>query len=143
TVGLGAAAAFVRDLGPMADIAAMRDRLENEILKKIPNSRRNGTGDAGRRLPNTSSISFENTNGEMIMARLDALGVCVSTGSACNSRDHTASPVLQAMNIPYSAAMGAIRFSLGRSNTEAEVDFVINELPEIIDDLWRMAEPPT
>lgn len=137
--GLGAAARFVRDLAPMTKIEAMRDRLENEILKKIPNSRRNGTGGAGRRLPNTSSISFEHTNGEIILDRLDELGVCVSTGSACNSRDHTASPVLQAMNIPYSAAMGAIRFSLGRFNTDAEVDFVIEALPGVVDEAGKHA----
>ena len=120
--GIGAAAEFVKDMSPMAKIQAMRDRLETEILNKIPNSRLNGTADTAKRLPNTSSISFENTNGEMILARLDALGVCVSTGSACNSQEHTASPVLQAMNVPYSWAMGAIRFSLGRFNTEDEVD---------------------
>lgn len=137
--GLGAAAEFVRDLAPMTKIAAMRDRLENEILKKIPNSRLNGTGDAGRRLPTTSSISFENINGEMILDRLDRLGVCVSTGSACNSQDHKASAVLQAMNIPYSAAMGAIRFSLGRFNTDAEVDFVLAALPGVVEEAGKPA----
>jgi len=136
--GIGAAADLVRDLSPMTKIGAMRDRLETEILDKIPNSRLNGTADRTKRLPNTSNISFENTNGEMIMSRLDALGVCVSTGSACNSRDHTASPVLQAMNIPYSAAMGSIRFSLGRFNDVAETDFVIDAVPGILEDLRRL-----
>lgn len=137
--GLGAAGEFVKDLSVTSKIRAMRDRLENEILNKIPNSRLNGTPDPSKRLPNTASISFENTNGEMIMARLDALGVCVSTGSACNSLDHAASPVLQAMNVPYSAAMGAIRFSLGRFNNENEVDFVIDALPGLIGELRRLA----
>jgi cysteine desulfurase len=91
------------------------------------------------RLPNTSSISFENTNGEMILARLADLGVCVSTGSACSSADHTASPILQAMNIPYSRAMGAIRFSLGRFNTAEEIDFVIEHLPGIVAELYELA----
>ncbi len=67
------------------------------------------------------------------------LGVCVSTGSACNAETHTASPVLQSMNIPYSQAMGAIRFSLGRFNTEAEVDFVLEILPKIISQLQEMS----
>ena len=136
---LGAAADFVRDFSAMKRVAALRDRLENEILDKIPNSHLNGTPDKGFRLPNTSYISFENLNGEAILARLNDAGVCVSTGSACNSDARTASPVLQAMNIPYSRAMGAIRFSLGRFNTEMEVDFVLEVLPKIIADLKEIA----
>lgn len=137
--GLGAAAKFVKDLRPMTHIVALRDRLEYEILHKIANSRLNGTSDVLKRLPNTSNISFENTNGEMILARLDGQGICVSTGSACNSQDHTASPVLQAMNVPYRLAMGAIRFSLGRFNTGDEVDVILNQLPIIVSDLSRRA----
>jgi cysteine desulfurase len=137
--GLGAAADFVRDLAPMERVRALRDRLEFKILDSCPNSRINGTPDPDLRLPNTLSISFENTNGEMILARLADLGVCVSTGSACNSDDHTASPVLQAMNIPYSLAMGAIRFSLGRFNTEEEVDYVLEGLPGIVSSLSSLS----
>ena len=137
--GLGAAAKIVRDFSPMNEIRRLRDRLENEILDKIPNSRLNGTSDAQKRLPNTSNISFENLNGEAILAKLNDREVFVSTGSACNSETHTASAVLQAMNPPYSQAMGAIRFSLGRYNTEREVDFVLQILPEIIEDLRKMS----
>ena len=137
--GIGAAANFAKDMSPITRISAIRDRLENEILKKIPNSRLNGPSDTSKRLPNTSSISFENTNGEMILARLDAAGICVSTGSACNAADHKASAILQAMNVPYSAAMGAIRFSLGRFNTDEEVDFVIDVLPEIVSNIREIA----
>ena len=134
-VGLGSAAALVNDLVPMSTVRQLRDRLENGILNAIPNAYRNGTSDPAFRLPNTSNISFEKTNGEMILARLDAIGVCVSTGSACNSQDHTASPVLQAMDIPYSKSMGSIRFSLGRYNTADEVEFVLEKLPGIINEL--------
>jgi cysteine desulfurase len=137
--GIGAAAKFVRDLSKMERVRELRNRLENEILNGIPNSRLNGTSDPSKRLPNTSNISFENTNGEAILARLNDIGVCVSTGSACNSESHTASPVLQAMNIPYSSAMGSIRFSLGRYNTEEEVDFVLRELPGVVADLRKLA----
>lgn len=137
--GIGAAAELVKDLSAMEEVWRFRDKLENEILNRIPNSCINGASDQARRLPNTSSISFENTNGETILAKLNDLGVCVSTGSACNSDDHTASPVLQAMNIPYSQAMGAIRFSLGRYNTEDEVDFVLERLPGIIEQLNAMS----
>lgn len=137
--GMGAAAEFVKDISPMEKVRALRDHLEAEILNKIPNARLNGTCDTSKRLPNTSNISFENTNGEMIMHRLDELGVCVSTGSACHSKDHTASAVLQAMNVPYSYAMGSIRFSLGRHNTDEEVDFVLDKLPGILNELRAFA----
>ncbi len=139
-VGLGAAANLVKDMSAIKRVRALRDRLESEILDKIPNSRLNGTPDSQKRLPNTSNISFENTNGEAILARLDDLGISVSTGSACNSNDHTASPVLQAMNIPYSQAMGAIRFSLGRYNTEGEVAFVVENLSKIVNEIRAIAE---
>ncbi len=134
--GLGTAAALVKDLASMARIRGLRDRLESGVLSAIPNAVING---GGRRLPNTTNVSFENTNGEMIMHALDAIGVCVSTGSACNDVGHKASGTLQAMNIPYSRTMGAIRFSLGRYNTEAEVDFVLEKLPAIVEKLHAIA----
>ena len=133
--GLGAAARSACDLTPMDEIRKLRDRLENEILQTIPNAWLNGTSDSAKRLPNTSNISFENTNGEMILHRLDENGICVSTGSACNSHDRTASPVLQAMNVPYSRAMGSIRFSLGRFNTADEVEKLLSVLPAIVAEL--------
>ncbi len=138
-VGLGAAADLVKDFSAMDKVFALRNRLESKILHKIPNSRINGTSDYSKRLPNTSNISCSNLNGEAILARLDDLGVFVSTGSACNAENHTASAVLQAMNIPFSQAMGAIRFSLGRYNTKAEVDFVSENLSKIIDDLFQIS----
>ncbi len=138
-VALGAAAELVKDFSAMERVATLREKLENEILDKIPNSHLNGTRDERFRLPNTSYISFENLNGEAILAHLSDAGVCVSTGSACNSETHTASPVLQAMNIPYSQAMGAIRFSLGRFNTRSEVEFVLEILPKIIFQLQEMS----
>jgi len=131
-VGLGAAAELANDFSKIEEVRSLRDKLESTILKKIPNTCLNGTAEKDRRLSNTSNISFENTNGEAILARLDHLGVCVSTGSACNAFDHVASPVLAAMNVPYSYAMGSIRFSLGRYNTDEEVDFVLENLPGII-----------
>ncbi|HUR99120.1 MAG TPA: aminotransferase class V-fold PLP-dependent enzyme [Pyrinomonadaceae bacterium] len=138
-VGMGAAAELVRDLSGMGRIRAMRDELERTILRNIPSAGLNGTADADGRLPNTSNISFENLNGEAIMARLDAAGICASTGSACNAADHVPSQVLAAMDVPYSKAMGSIRFSLGRSNTEDEVATVANEIGTIIEDLKQIA----
>jgi cysteine desulfurase len=138
-VGMGAAAALAARLDAMKQVRILRDALEHGILGAVPNSRLNGTSDPNQRLPNTSNISFENTNGEVILARLDELGVCVSTGSACNSIDHKASPVLAAMNIPYSFAMGSIRFSLGRYNTDSEVKFVLDNVPQIVKELRAMS----
>lgn len=138
-VGIGAAARFVTDMSAMDRVRQMRDRLERAILSGIPDTCVNGTTEPDLRLPNTSSISFKNTNGEAILARLNDLGICVSTGSACNSESHKASPVLEAMNIPYSTAMGAIRFSLGRFNTDDEINTVLSKLPGIIADLRAMA----
>jgi cysteine desulfurase len=134
-VGMGAAARFVADVAPMTEVERLRDKLERAILGTIPNTSVNGTQSPEHRLPNTSYISFENINGEMLLSALDDQGICVSTGSACNSETKTASPVLAAMNIPYSQAMGSIRFSLGRSNTEAEVDRVLEPLPELVSKL--------
>lgn len=134
--GLGAAASLVKDLSSLERIRGLRDRLESGILASIPNATVNG---GGNRLPNVTNISFENTNGEMIMHALDEIGVCVSTGSACSDAHRKASGVLAAMNVPYSRAMGAIRFSLGRYNTEAEVDFVLEKLPAIVENLHAMA----
>lgn len=138
-VALGAAAELVKDLSAMGKVRVLRDILEDEILRKIPNAVLNGTADRTKRLPNTSSISFAGINGETILAKLNDAGVCVSTGSACNSETRSASPVLQAMNIPYLTAMGGIRFSLGRYNTEEEVNFVLGVLPKIIEDLEKVS----
>ncbi len=132
-IGLGTAAELVKNIEPKVRI--LRDKLEDFILQNIPNAKLNGTSDRTLRLPNTSSISFENMNGEAILAKLNDLEICVSTGSACNAETHTASPVMQAMNIPFTTAMGAIRFSLGRYNMEDELDFVIENLPKIIGEL--------
>ena len=128
--GIGAAAELVKDLSTMESVRALRDKLERSILSSIPVASVNGTRDPSRRLPNTSNISFENLNGEALLAHLDDAGICVSTGSACNAADHTASAVLQAMDIPYSKAMGSIRFSLGRFNTEDEIDVVVSAIKE-------------
>jgi len=133
-VGLGAAAELVRDFSAMEKVRFLRDKLEDGILRAVPNSKLNGTSDREKRLPNTANISFPNLNGELILAKLADAGVLVSTGSACNAENHTASAVLQAMDIRFADAMGAIRFSLGRYNTEREVDFVLEILPQIIEE---------
>ena len=136
-VGMGAAARLAADLSQMSNIAEMRDRLDGELLRRVPNAFRNGN--VGERLPNTANISFAETNGEAILALLDEAGICVSTGSACNAETQEASAVLKAMDIPYSRAMGSIRFSLGRFNTEEEVERVIAATVNAVERLRKLA----
>jgi cysteine desulfurase len=138
-VGLGAACQLAREDNDHARIERLRNRLEDEILKQIPNARLNGTTDRSKRLPNTSNISFEYVDGQNILMHLDQAGICVSTGSACHSTTHESSPTLRAMNVPYTAAQGSIRFSLGRYNTDAEIETTLGVLPEIIAKLAAMS----
>jgi cysteine desulfurase len=138
-VGLGAACRLARADNDHARIETMRNRLEDEILRTIPNARLNGIADRSKRLPNTSSISFEYVDGQNILMHLDQAGICVSTGSACHSTTRESSPTLRAMNVPYTAAQGSIRFSLGRYNTEAEIETTLSILPEIIAKLAAMS----
>jgi cysteine desulfurase len=136
-VGLGKATelAFAK-LGDTT-VRDLRDRLEDGILSRFTNASLNGTADRTLRLPNTASVSFAYLQGENIMADLDDADICVSTGSACHSSSHTASSTLQAMDIPYTTAMGSIRFSLGRFNTREEIDQTLSVLPGVI---ARLAE---
>ena len=131
-VGIGAAADLVRDLSSIEEVRRLRDKLEDEILRTIPNAFLNGSTEQAHRLPNTSNISFEDRNGEVILAKLDDAGICISTGSACNAADHRSSAVLQAMNVPYTRAMGSIRFSLSRYTTEAEIDMTLKHVAGIM-----------
>jgi cysteine desulfurase len=138
-VGLGAACKLAHEDDDHAHVEEMRDLLEDGILENIPNARLNGIADRSKRLPNTSSISFEYVDGQSILAHLDQEGICVSTGSACHSTTHESSPTLKAMNIPYTTAQGSIRFSVGRYNVEPEIDTTLRVLPEIIRKLVEMS----
>jgi cysteine desulfurase len=137
-VGLGAACTLAQTSGHES-METLRNKLEDGILNRIPNARLNGTPDRSKRLPNTSNISFEFVEGENILVHLDEAGICVSTGSACHSSSKQSSPTLRAMNVPYSVAQGSIRFSLGRYNTEEEIERTLDILPGIIDKLVEMS----
>ena len=138
-VALGAACRLALEDDDHAQIERLRNRLEDEILRTIPNARLNGVADRSKRLPNTSNISFEYVDGQNILMHLDQAGICVSTGSACHSTTHESSPTLRAMNVPFTAAQGSIRFSLGRYNTESEIKTTLSVLPEIIAKLAAMS----
>jgi len=138
-VALGSACELARTSDGHEAIRGLRNRLEDEILTKIPNARLNGTPDREKRLLNTSNISFAYVEGENILVHLNEAGVCVSTGSACHSTTHESSPTLRAMNVPYTAAQGSIRFSLGRFNTDDEIEYTLKVLPGVINKLVEMS----
>jgi len=114
-------------------VKQLRDRLQEAILASCPDCMVNG--DQQHRLPNTLNVSFEYIEGEAILLLLNKFGICASSGSACTSGSLEPSHVLRAMGVPFTAAHGSIRFSLSRYNTEAEVDFVAEKMPEIVQKL--------
>ena len=118
-------------------VKQLRDRLEKGLLSSCKDAIVNG--DIENRLPNTTNISFEFIEGEAILLMLDQFGICASSGSACTSGSLEPSHVLRAMGIPFTAAHGSIRFSLSKYNNEAEVDFVIEKMPAIIDRLRELS----
>jgi cysteine desulfurase len=118
-------------------VSRLRDRLETELLRLIPNSRING--DTVNRLPNTTNISFEFVEGEAILLLMDEHGICASSGSACTSGSLQPSHVLRAMGVPFTMAHGSVRFSLSIYNTAEEIEFVIDKMPDIIKKLRSMS----
>lgn len=138
-VGLGKACALaanhMEDEGPR--VAALRDRLEQELLKICPDTSVNG--DRANRLPNTSNISFQFIEGEGILYHLSDAGIAASSGSACTSGSLDPSHVIRAMGVPFTAAHGSIRFSLSRYTTEKEIDYVIETLPPIVTRLRELS----
>ena len=118
-------------------VKALRDKLEKELLRQVPNSRVNGG--ISERLPNTTNISFESIEGESILLLMDEFGICASSGSACTSGSLQPSHVLRAMGVPFTMAHGSVRFSLSVYNTEEEIDFVIDKIPPIIEKLRKLS----
>ncbi len=131
-VGLGKACELALDYleDEETRIKALRDKLEVGILERIYNARVNGA--RANRVPNTTNISFEYIEGELILLHLSDIGICASSGSACTSGSLEPSHVLRAMGIPLTAMHGSIRFSLSRFNTEEDIDYILEKLPAII-----------
>jgi cysteine desulfurase len=113
-----------------AHVAALRDRLIEETLRAVPGAFL--TGHPSQRLPNLASFCFEGVNGESLMLALDHHGVMASTGSACTSGSLEPSHVLLALGLDAKLAAGSLRLSLGRGNTDAEVDRLLALLPDLI-----------
>jgi len=132
-IGLGKAAELAAENleAEIARIKALRDRLEAGISAAIPHCRINGGGEP--RLPNTCNVAFDHAEGEAILHHLDKAGIAASSGSACASGSMEPSHVLRAMQVPPLALQGAIRFSLSRDNSEADIDRVLTILPDLVE----------
>jgi cysteine desulfurase len=133
--GLGAAAR--RAVAKLADegrrLEALRDRLETEVLDRIPGTAVNGAREP--RVPNTTNISFEHVEAESLLIALDLEGIAVSTGSACSSGTLEPSHVLRAMGLSSHRTQNSIRISLGLGNTGAHVDYLLDRLPAVVEKL--------
>jgi cysteine desulfurase len=138
-VALGCAAeGAARDLDTRpAEVSALRDRLENGILDRIPGTGVNGARD--RRTPNTSNIYFDGIDGEALVIAIDLRGFAVSTGAACSSGAVEPSHVLTAIGLTPERARASIRFSLGRSNTITAVDALIEAVEDAVRHLRRIS----
>jgi cysteine desulfurase len=131
-VGLGAAAEIAREglaNGSMQKVGVLRDRLQKAVLE-LGETVVNGAG--APRVPNTTNIQINHIEGEALVIALDLKGVAVSTGAACSSGAIEPSHVLTAMGLTPDQARSSIRFSLGKHNTDADVDFAISVIPEVV-----------
>jgi cysteine desulfurase len=134
-VGLGKAAelAFKYLAEGKCNIRSIRDRFEKFVLEAVGGASVNGAG--ARRLPNTSSLSFEGIESPSALLLLDRQGICCSAGSACRTGSQEASHVLRAMNPSADDARRSLRFSLGRFNSDAQIDRAIEVIPKVIEKL--------
>ncbi len=119
------------------DVMRLRDRFENGLLERVPDIYVNGTREA--RLPNTTNISFRFIEGEALIVALDMVGIAASTGSACTSGSTEPSYVLTGMRVDPIDAQGSLRFSLGYGNTDEDVDYALEKIPEIVTKLRSLS----
>jgi cysteine desulfurase len=132
-IGLGKAAEIARealDRGDLAKMSAMRDRIEQTILSEVEATGVNGEG--APRVPNTTNIHFDYIEGEALVIALDLKGLAVSTGAACSSGAIEPSHVLTAMGLPPEIARASLRFSLGKQNTQDDVQFALALVPQTV-----------
>jgi cysteine desulfurase len=134
-VGLATALRLAEERRPAyaADCATLRDRLIAGVLDRVPYSSLNGH--PTRRLPNNANIAFEFVEGESVLLLLDQHGIAASSGSACSSGSLEASHVLMALGLPYERAIGSVRFTIGKSTTADDIDYLLDTLPALIERL--------
>jgi len=138
-VGLGKVAELARlHLAERMEHAGeLRDYLEAELFKRIPDISRNG--DPGRRVPNIANLNFDRVEGEGLQISLDLKGVAVSTGSACASGSTEPSHVLMAIGLPRDSGYGSLRFSFGKYNTREDVDYTLEILQAVVEKLRKLS----
>ncbi|HOT45141.1 MAG TPA: cysteine desulfurase NifS [Spirochaetota bacterium] len=138
-IGMGTAAELALKHLPdySTKVKALRDKLEKGLLTSFKNSSLNG--EAGRRVPNTTNVGFGYIEGEAILLYLDGKGIAASSGSACSSGSLEPSHVLRAMGVPFTSAHGSIRFSLSRYTKPEEIDYVLSEMPEVVNRLLEIS----
>ena len=136
----GAAAAFEEACGKLeaeaTRLTVLRDRLI-EGLTQLPHTVLNG--DAKQRLPGNVHLCFEGIEGESLLLLLDAKGIAASSGSACTSGSLDPSHVLLALGRPHEVAHGSLRLTLGEGNTEEEVEYMLREIPKVVEYLREMS----
>ncbi|MDS1030019.1 cysteine desulfurase NifS [Bacillota bacterium LX-D] len=137
--GFGKACELARvELGDeMSKLTSLRDKLIEGIMQKIPDIQLNGS--KKDRIPNNVNISVKHIEGESLLLSLDMQGIAASSGSACTSGSLDPSHVLLAMGIPHEIAHGSLRMTLGRENTEEDINYVLDVLPSIVERLRAMS----
>jgi cysteine desulfurase len=141
--GFGAAAALAGGKldAEAARLRVLRDRLESGVLAAVPGTAINGVREP--RVPNTTNISVDGVEAESLLIALDLEGIAVSTGSACSSGTLEPSHVLRAMGLPTHRTQNSIRISLGAANTDAEVDYLLQKLPGVVNKLRSLTRTGT
>jgi cysteine desulfurase len=118
-------------------VRILRDRLQEALVERISHLEINGDG--APRLPNTLNVACHYIEGEGILYQLSSHGICASSGSACTSGSLEPSHILKAMNVPFTAMHGSVRFSLSRYNGEKDIDRIIEVFPEVVRSLRRLS----
>jgi cysteine desulfurase len=116
---------------------ALRERLLAGIRERVPDAYLNGH--PTQRLPNNANVAFDAVEGESVLLLLDQHGVAASSGSACTSGALEASHVLLALGLPHDRAIGTVRFTLGKDTTQDEIDYLLDVLPPLIEQLRAVA----
>jgi len=138
-IGLGKAAEIAREslAADARRVSALRNKLEEGLLARVPHARVNGG--AASRTPNTTNFGFPGIEGEALLIALDLKGLACSTGAACSSGAVAPSHVLTAIGLPPEEARASLRFSLGRHTTEQEIDFALQVIPSAVEQLRELS----
>ena len=128
----------IRDMEKETEhLKTLKERLEKGMTERVPHIKINGHPD--KRLPNTANISFEFVEGESLLLNLDMKGIAASSGSACTSGSLEPSHVLVSMGLTHELSHGSVRFSLGKSNTVQEIDYLLEIMPPIVERMRSMS----